>query len=901
MEPVGIDFDQNFQGAKEIANLRAHENGEEPASSEDARADAHPRPAETLSQIVVLIAKRFEAEVCSAYLLEPDRANLVLAATVGLRPDCVGKLRMGLHEGLTGLVAEQVRPVAVQDVRQHPRFKYFREAGEDEYQSFLGVPIIDRGVLQGVLVIQTAEPRRFEENDIAMLTAAAAQFAAVVAEARTLDRFVTPVQKRLWELARNLWWSWDHDTGSLFRDLDPVRWRQLNQNPVALLNEFPLDKLENRASDMVLHSRITYAYRRMREYLEGGRTWGARHAGVLRPRPVAYFSAEFGLHESLPIYSGGLGVLAGDHIKSASDLDIPLIGIGLFYGQGYFRQWLDRSGWQHEDYLETDVNQLPMEPAIDHTGTPLEIQIETRGGSIRAKVWRVRVGRCDLLLLDSDVEGNAPEDRELTSRLYGGDRRTRIRQELLLGVGGFRALKALGITPGVLHLNEGHSAFVVLEAVRTRMQEEGLSFDRAVPRVSREVVFTTHTPVPAGHDRFPADLVEEHLGPLRDSLDLSEEGLMTLGRENPTDANETFCMTVLGLKLSRRANAVSALHGEVSRAMWVGLTPGRSEDDVPIGHITNGVHVHSWLAPQMVRLYDRHLGTGWHLHSSEARTWEGIENVDDGELWETHIHLKSRLIEFVRRRAVEQAERRGEPREIVQRLSRVFSPDALTIGFARRFATYKRANLVLADLQNLASMVNDPKRPVQFVFAGKAHPHDEPGKRILQQIAQLMRDPLFADKFIFIEDYDINVGRHFVQGVDVWLNNPRRPQEASGTSGQKVVLNGGLNLSILDGWWAEAYDGLNGFAIGTGRTHVDMNLHDRRDAENLQRALRDEVIPLYYQRDHDGLPRGWIKRMKRTIRTLGWRFNADRMVMDYTLKCYVPAAGGRSSDLRPTW
>jgi len=450
----------------------------------------------------------------------------------------------------------------------------------------------------------------------------------------------------------------------------------------------------------------------------------------------------------------------------------------------------------------------------------------------------------------------------------------------------------------VLHLNEGHSGFAVLEAVRMRMEEEGITFERAVPRVSREVVFTTHTPVPAGHDRFDADLVEEHLGPLRDGLGLSQQSFMGLGRENPNNNDETFCMTVVGLRLSRRANAVSALHGEVSRAMWTGLAPGKPEDNVPIGHITNGVHVPTWLAPQMFRLYDRHLGTGWHQRSSEAKIWEGIENVDDGELWETHLNLKSRLLEFVRARAVRQAERRGEPREVLQKLGRILSRDALTIGFARRFATYKRANLILADIEKLASMVNDPKRPVQFVFAGKAHPHDEPGKKVLQQIAQLMRDPLFADKFVFVEDYDINVGRHFVQGVDVWLNNPRRPLEASGTSGQKVVLNGGLNLSILDGWWAEAYDGLNGFAIGKGKTHADMNVHDARDGEDLMRVLREEVIPLYYQRDRDGLPRGWIKRMKRTIRTLGWRFNADRMVMDYTLKCYVPAAGGTSSDMR---
>jgi starch phosphorylase len=856
------------------------------------------KPAETLMNVVALIATRFHTDVCSAYLLEPDRANLVLAATLGLRPGCIGTLRMGLHEGLTGLVAEQVRPVTVRQVKNHPRFKYFRETGEDAYQSFLGVPLIDRGVLQGVLVVQTAEPRTFREDEIRMLTEAAAQVAPVVSEARTLDRFIAPLQERLWSLARNLWWIWDQESTGLFRDVDPSGWRQLNHNPISLLANIPLVRIESRARELVLHSRINYAYRRQREYLEADHTWGARHAGVLRPRPVAYFSAEFGLHESIPIYSGGLGVLAGDHIKSASDLGIPLVGIGLFYSQGYFRQRIDEHGWQREEYLLNDVSQLPMESAIGANGEPVVVQIQTRSGPITAKVWRARVGRCDLLLLDSNVEGNAPEDRELTSRLYGGDRRIRIRQELLLGVGGYRALGAMGITPGVLHLNEGHSAFALLEGIRNRMEEEGLSFNEAAPRVSREVVFTTHTPLPAGHDRFDAALIDEHLGPLADRLGLSHNRLMGLGRENPDNQNEEFCMTVLALKLARRANAVSALHGEVSRAMWKGLHPDRPEDGVPIGHITNGVHVPSWLAPQMFRLYDRHLGTGWHEHSGEPHLWEGIESVDDGELWETHLSLKSRLIEFVRSRGVEQAVRRGETPDAVQRCSRILIPDALTIGFARRFATYKRANLILADIEKLAGLTTDPKRPLQFIFAGKAHPLDDPGKRVLQQIVGLMHDRTFSNNFVFVEDYDINVGRHLVQGVDVWLNNPRRPLEASGTSGQKVVLNGGLNLSVLDGWWAEAYDGLNGFAIGAGRTNSNADVHDARDSEDLYRVLREEVIPLYFQRDRDGLPRGWIKRMKRTIRTLGWRFNADRMVMDYTQKCYVPAAGGTSANMR---
>src|SRR6202451_2136320 len=674
MEPESLELEENRIEVQDL-DLTGHASDSNFVLTLEeigALANESGKPAETLMNVVALIAKRFETEVCSAYLLEPDRANLVLAATVGLRPECIGNLRMAINEGLAGLVPEQVRPVAVEQAHSHPRFKYFREAGEDDYQSFLGVPLIDRGVLQGVLVVQTVEPRLFLEEEIRMLAEAAAQVAPVVSEARTLDRFIAPAQERLWALARNLWWSWDHDAASLFRDLDPVRWRQLNQNPVSLLAEFPLAKLESRAAELVLHSRINYACRRLQEYLQADRTWGTRHAGVLRPLPVAYFSAEFGLHESLPVYSGGLGVLAGDHIKSASDLGIPLVGIGLFYGQGYFRQRLDRKGWQQEEYLETDVTQLPMEVAIGKNGRPVVVQIETRSGSIHAKVWRVKVGRCDLFLLDSDVEGNTPDDRELTSRLYGGNARTRIRQELVLGVGRSRALRAMGITPGVFHLNEGHSGFAVLEAIHMRMDDEGIGFDAAVPRVSREVVFTTHTPVPAGHDRFDADLIEEHLGPLREQMGLSPESLMGLGREDPNNQHETFCMTVLGLRLSRRANAVSALHGEVSRAMWTGLCPGKPEDEVPIGHITNGVHVPSWLAPQMFRLYDRHLGTNWHQHSSEARIWEGIENIDDGELWETHLSLKSQLLDFVRRRAAEQAELRGESRGVLHRLGTGF-------------------------------------------------------------------------------------------------------------------------------------------------------------------------------------------------------------------------------------
>jgi starch phosphorylase len=871
-----------------------------------APADVHGltsrrgQPEETLVNIVQAIQKRFQVDVCSVYLIEPDRTSLVLAATVGLRREGVGRIRMGLNEGLAGLVAEQLRPVQVEDAPRHPRFKYFKEAGEDRYRSFLGVPLIDKGLIQGVLVIQRAEPYLFSSDEIHALIETANRLGPVVSEARTLGQFIAPVYERVWSMARNLWWSWDAEMVTLFRELDPVRWRQLDHNPLALLGEITLDELERRAGRHVLHSRLNHAYRRLQEYLGSARAWGKTHAGVLHARPVAYFSAEFGLHESIPIYSGGLGILAGDHIKSASDLGIPLVGVGLFYDQGYFRQRLDAAGWQHEDYLDVEVKVLPLELAIGPDSTPVMVRLPTRSGIIHARVWKVAVGRNALLLLDSDVEGNAPEDRELTARLYGGDGRVRVRQELLLGVGGVQALAALKIVPGVLHLNEGHSAFAILEMTRQRMATEGLGFDEALRRVTRHTVFTTHTPVPAGHDRFAADLVEEHLGPLRDDLGISSDRLMGLGRVNPGEGHESFCMTVLALRCSRRANAVSSLHGEVSRAMWNGLWPARAEDEVPIGHITNGVHVHTWLAPQMRNLFDRHLGPDWAHSSGEPLVWEKIEGVEDGELWETHQVLKARLLGFVRNRSVWQAQRRGEPADGVEAARGVLSLDVLTIGFARRFATYKRAGMVFSDLEQMASLINDPQLPVQLVFAGKAHPQDVPGKKVLQQVAELTRNPRFAGKVVFLEDYDINVARHLVQGVDVWLNNPRRPLEASGTSGMKVVLNGGLNLSVLDGWWAEAYDGSNGFAIGMGETHSAAETHDRMDAEALYRALTEVVIPLYYQRDRDGLPRGWIARIKAAIRTLGWRFNADRMVMDYVRNCYIPATGGNSCDMSPT-
>ncbi len=704
------------------------------------------------------------------------------------------------------------------------------------------------------------------------------------------------IHEKLRQIAGNLWWSWHPEVVELFRLIDTELFTACHHNPVKLLQEYTPEKLEARARETVLHSRIHWAYRMFLEYTRSQSTWGSTHTGILAQSAVAYFSAEFGIHESLPIYSGGLGVLSGDHLKSASDLGIPLVGVGLFYSEGYFEQTIDSKGWQQEDYPRLPIESLPFVTVHNDKG-PVVISVETLHGPIFARVLHLAVGRVSLYLLDTDIKENTAENRKLTARLYGGDQRTRIRQELLLGVGGVRALNAIGIAPNVIHMNEGHSAFAPLEIIRTRMHEDALPFSKALQETASRAVFTTHTPVAAGHDRFDQGLIEEHIGPLGQALGLDIGGLMALGRVDPQNGAESFCMTVLALKMCRIANGVSSLHGVVSREMWAGLWPWRSAEEIPIGHITNGVHVPTWLAAQMRALYDRVLPSDWYRRTGEPGVWSGFESVTPGELWETHQALKNRLIVYAREEAVEQAKRRGEPNAVIADLENVFDPQALTIGFARRFAPYKRADLILRDLDLLARLIQDTDRPVQFLFAGKAHPADERGKELLQRIFRLTREAPFGGRVLVLENYSIAMGRHLVQGVDVWLNNPRRPLEASGTSGQKVVLNGGLNCSVLDGWWAEAFDGKNGFAIGNGRTHTNQEIQDDRDSEQLYEVLTKQVIPLYYQRDADDLPQKWIAMMKRAVRTLGWRFNADRMVMDYAAQTYVPAAGGLSCSI----
>jgi starch phosphorylase len=705
-----------------------------------------------------------------------------------------------------------------------------------------------------------------------------------------------PLVQKLGDLARNLRWCWQTDGWLVFRDLDPQLWHDCRHNPIAFLEGLAPAEIEKRAQKTGLASRIHNAHRKLVDYLEAAGPQTLMSAGPLHTRPVAYFCAEFGIHESLPIYSGGLGILAGDHMKASSDLGIPIVGVGLFYPLGYFQQWIDADGWQQEEYGRTDVEMLPLTKVVDAQGAPVEVEIDLGPERIKAYVWRAPVGRNELLMLDSDVPGNNPEDRRLTSQLYGGDRRMRIRQEILLGVGGIRALEALGIEPAVYHLNEGHSAFATFELIARHMEREGIYFEEARERVARQTVFTTHTPVPAGHDRFPIELFEDMLGWMRPRLGIDHREFHGFGRIDLNNPNESFCMTVLALKMSRFRNGVSNLHGEVSRQMWRDLWPGREVKDVPIGHITNGVHVPSFLAPEMRALYDKYLEPGWEQNLAKQESWAGLANLEPGELWEAHQLLKAKLIDFIAERVATQKAPKGDKKGQVVPGSG-FEPETLTIGFARRFATYKRANLIMRDLERFKRIISDSERPIQIVYAGKAHPADEYGKALIQEIVKVTTDPAFKGRVVFLADYEMSVARHMLHGVDVWLNNPRRPQEACGTSGQKVVLNGALNCSILDGWWAEAYDGLNGFAIGNTSEFADPGQQDIHDARHLYDVLENQVIPLYYNTDASGLPLEWIERVKWSIISLGWRFNASRMLLDYLRLAYLPAAGATSSQM----
>jgi len=694
--------------------------------------------------------------------------------------------------------------------------------------------------------------------------------------------------KRLRDLANNLWWAWNTQAIELFRRLDTETWEDSGHNPVKLLGMIDQEKLKAAAEDEGFLSHMQRVWEDFQQYMTELR-WYQKHHNDKDGVRIAYFSAEFGMTDCLPIYSGGLGVLSGDHLKSASDLGLPLVGVGLLYSHGYFRQYLNADGWQQESYPEYDYSTSPVQIHTREDGTPLTFELEMGDHKITVQVWRVQVGRITLYMLDTNVPSNRPPDRELTFRLYGGDLEMRIKQEILLGIGGVRALQALGYQPQVFHMNEGHSAFLALERIRLLMEGRGVSFDEARAATTVGNVFTTHTPVPAGNDTFPPTLIDKYFSNYYSSLGLSRKQFLGLGRQNPADDREAFCMTVLALNLAGYSNAVSRLHGRISRRMWQNVWPELPEDEIPITHITNGVHTASWTSKDMVGLLDRYLGPRWREDPADKEVWQRIRRVPDSELWRTHERRRERLVAFARRRLRQQLLRRGATKTEIEQAEEILDPEALTLGFARRFATYKRAALLLRDPERLGRILCDGKRPVQVIFAGKAHPRDTQGKDLIRQIVHLARDERFRRKIVFLEDYDINVARYMVEGADVWLNTPRRPLEASGTSGMKVICNGGLNMSIRDGWWDEAFNVDNGWAIGSGEEYDDPNYQDQVESQAVYDTLEKEVVPMFYDRGPDGLPRQWIAKMKASMASLCWYFNTHRMVREYAERFYLPA------------
>ena len=705
-----------------------------------------------------------------------------------------------------------------------------------------------------------------------------------------------PQIARLTELAHNLWWSWHPAAQDLYEAVDPDLWQQVNHNPVKFLRRVGQRKLDRVAADPNYLASYRGVMAAFDAYMHppAGATWFARTGGDQSKCLIAYFSAEFGLHESLPIYSGGMGILSGDHCKTASDLGLPFVGIGFLYPQGYFEQQLDADGRQQAIYEKLDFAESPALPARDAAGRQVMVSVELPGRTIYAAVWRIQVGRVPIYLMDTDVAQNAPGDRELSARLYGGDQQMRVSQEVILGIGGVRVLRALGLKPTVWHMNEGHAAFLQLERLREYVEEQGQPFSAALWAVRSDALFTTHTPVPAGNDSFPFELMDRFFGAYWGRLGLDREPFLALGRfQQPWGPQ--FSMTVLALRTAGLANGVSELHGEVSRKMWRSLWPDVALPEVPISYVTNGVHTDTWLHPGLAALYDRYLGPSWRAAIDAPATWAAVTDIPNADLWAQHVAAKTQMLGLVRERTIKRLMRLGAAPAEVNAAAVLFDPHTLTIGFARRFATYKRATLIFRDQERLKRLLNDPDRPVQLIFAGKAHPADEPGKAFIQQVYQLSRQPGFAGKVIFVEDYDANIGRNLVAGVDVWLNNPRRPLEASGTSGEKAGLNGVLNFSVLDGWWRESWDGQNGWAIGAEREYPDEATQDEADALSLYATLENEIVPLFYDRGADGLPHGWLARMKAAIATIAPKFSFDRMLKEYVTQFYAPAhaLGGR--------
>lgn len=698
-------------------------------------------------------------------------------------------------------------------------------------------------------------------------------------------------------LALNLWWTWEPTARALFREIDPVIWHTTNHNPVRMLQLSRQARLEELAGSDDFLRNMKAVLEKFDAYMTRKDTWGKTDKAAALGGPVAYFSAEFGFHESFPNYSGGLGILSGDHCKSASDLDLPFVAISLLYRHGYFKQQINKEGWQDSLALNQNFSHLAVQPVLDAEKKHLTLGVEILDRWVRVRVWQLAVGRITLYLLDTSGAENTPEDRDITAQLYGGDHEMRIKQEIILGIGGIHALSALGIKPAVYHMNEGHAAFISLERIRRRVQEDGLDFYSALQASASGNVFTTHTPVPAGNDAFPLDLMRKYFGDYPASVKIDFETFASFGQTR-VDPSEPFSMTILALRTSRHANGVSKLHGHVSQGLWKHVWDGVPEDEVPITSVTNGIHTKTWMAPDFVRLYDRYM-PDWEEHLTDRDFWRKVQDIPDEEIWNTHQNQKRRTIDFIRARTRDQWVRLGETPERLRAIPAMLNPEVLTIGFARRFATYKRATLLFSDIERLKRLLNNADRPVQFVFAGKAHPKDEPGKRFIQDVYRFSRMPEFEGRIVFIEDYDHYVGRRLYQGVDLWLNNPRRPLEASGTSGMKLPPSGGLNLSVLDGWWCEAHTGKNGWAIGPeipeSTIPPEPAYEDEVDVHSLFHVLETQILPLYYAKPDGRLPIAWINLMRESIRTIVPVFNTHRMVKEYTERLYAPAAAAHAT------
>jgi len=693
----------------------------------------------------------------------------------------------------------------------------------------------------------------------------------------------------LTKISRNLWWTWNYDAQELFERIDKTLWVSSLRNPVYFLKNVSQKNLENILSDndfMKLYEKVT---KKFNSYMEEKNTWFKTTHSDEQNGTIAYFCAEYGLHESLPIYSGGLGVLAGDHVKEASDLGLPFVAVGFLYRQGYFQQKINSEGWQENVFENYDFNNFPVESALNKNGDELFIPIIILGKTVYVKVWKLSVGRINLYLLDTDIPQNDPEERLLTSRLYGGDSEMRIKQEILLGIAGVKALRELGINPSVWHMNEGHAAFLNLERIREYVNEKGLEFKEAVEAVRSGSIFTTHTPVPAGNDAFPIYMIERYFGDFWPKMKASRNEFIELGYEKRPDNSEMFSMTILALSLAGRANGVSELHGKVSRSLWKHVWKGLEDVEVPITHVTNGVHSQTWISYDLQKLYEKYMGESWYKKLDDPDSWSNIDKIPDEELWEVHKQRKRILIDYIHQKIKNQRLRHGETVEQLEEIGKILDEDTLTIGFARRFATYKRATLIFKDLQRLEKIINNPERPVQFVFAGKAHPADKPGQEFIKRIYEISRMPQFKNRIIILENYDMNMARYLVSGVDIWLNNPRRPHEASGTSGEKAGMNGASNFSVLDGWWVEGFNGKNGWAIGDNRDYENLELQDKIDSVSMYNSLEKIIVPLYYDKGDSGVSSEWVKVMKESIKTVGSFFNMTRMVKEYTQKLYMPA------------